>query len=421
MFDDPEPAHGRAPLVVHKYGGSSLASVEALRSVARRLVETKRRGLRVVVVASAMGDSTDDLLGLARRICRDPDGRELDLLLATAEQVSATLLALAIQEEGEAAVALTGPQAGIETNDVHGNGRIVAVHPQRVLAEVERGRIVVVAGFQGASEQGEVTTLGRGGSDTSATALAAALSADSCDIYTDVAGVFSADPRVVPQARLLERLSSDELQELAWHGAQVMKAEAVELARSNHVSLTVRSARMEGGGTTIVPDGAGASFRPRRAEVAGVSGRTDLLRIDFADGLSPELRSSVFREVARYDLVCGRLGEGAGRIYLSTLEMPDADRVAARLAAQLGTGQVRGLLGAASLVGFGIGSRPHSLLDAVDRLEAESIRVLDTFTGRESVTMVVEARRVEEAVETLHRQLVAPVQSAPPQYSAGVA
>jgi aspartate kinase len=373
-------------------------------------VADRRAGARVVAVASAMGDGTDELLALASRVCREPAGRDLDLLLATAEQVSTALLALAVADQGEPAVALTGAQAGIRTNSIHGNARILTVDPRRVVEELDHGRVVVVTGFQGATAEGEITTLGRGGSDTSATALAAALGADRCEIFTDVEGVFSADPRVVSEARLLERISAEELQELAWHGAQVMKAEAVELARDSGVPLTIRSSFSGGAGTTVIaqtPDDAGPSAWPA---IAGVSGRTDLLRIALPEHLPPAVRSEVFAELAGYDLVSGRLGDGGGGVlYLSTLEMSAPQSFVERLVQRLGPRSASAGWGAVALVGFGIGSRPTALLDAVDRLTATGTSVRDTFTSRESLCLVVEAGRVADAVRLLHRELVAPL------------
>lgn len=390
--------------------------------MARRLVATRRGGARVVAVASAMGNGTDELLALARKVGREPIGRDLDALLGTAEQASAALLALAVAEEGEPSIALSGPQAGIATNGVHGNARIVAVDPWRIVEELERGRIVVVAGFQGATPEGDLATLGRGGSDTSAAALAAALEADLCEIFTDVEGVFSADPRVVPGARLLEHISAEELQELGWHGAQVMKAEAVEVARGSGVAMTIRPSFSAGAGTTVVAQTAGDGDRSSWPPIAGVSGRTDLLRVELPASLSSAESSEVLAELAPYDLVSGRVGAGGAILYLSTLEMSAPQSFAARLATRLGARRVSAGWGAAALVGFGIGSRPAALFDAVERLASAGVPVHDTFTSRESVCLVVEAGRVADAVQVLHRELVVPVSSTEPaRCSAGVA
>lgn len=404
-----------ATVVVQKYGGSSLADADALRSVARRVADERGRGSAVVVVVSAMGDTTNRLLDSARLVSPDPPRRELDALLGTGERSSAALLAMALHEVGLPAVSLDGRQCGIETNPVHLNARIVAVRPQRVRRELDAGRVVVATGYQGVGPDGELTTLGRGGSDTSAVALAAALEAERCEIYTDVDGVFSADPRVVPRAELLDSMGSDEMQELAWHGAQVLKAEAVELAAGNDVTLSVRSSRGDGPGTRVLARAAGGTgidagaFRPRRPPVAGVVGRRDLMGVTFyssSDGDHGAFHA-LLATLAPYDLVSASLQGSSGRVYLSTLEIPDAEQL--RSALESGWPDrvvVRCGLGAVSMVGFGLGSRPGSLLAAKEVLEGQGMSVLDTFTGRESVSLVVDAGRVEEGVAGLHRHYV---------------
>lgn len=236
--------------VVQKYGGSSLADVEKIGKVARRVKATRDEGHRLVVVVSAMGDTTDELLGLARRVSADPPRRELDMLLTCGERISMALLSMALQELGVAAISFTGSQSGIITDDAHAQARIIEVRPARIEQALGEGRVVIVAGYQGVSRAKEVTTLGRGGSDTSAVALAAALGAD-CEIYSDVDGVFSADPRVVPGARRLESISFDEMQELAVAGARVLNAQAVELAQRRGIVIHARSAHAGGEGTAI--------------------------------------------------------------------------------------------------------------------------------------------------------------------------
>src|SRR5512144_1464617 len=224
-------------IVVQKYGGSSVADVDRLRAVADRVMRTRRAGHDVVVVVSAMGDTTDDLLGMAKQVSANPDRRELDMLLSVGERISMALLSIAIRELGGDAISFTGSQSGIITNDRHVDARIIEVRPFRVQDELARGRVVVIAGYQGVSYTKEVTTLGRGGSDTTAVAMAAALGAEYCEICSDVDGVFSADPRVVPAARKLEAISYDEMQELAEHGARVLNPQAVEFARKAGIAI----------------------------------------------------------------------------------------------------------------------------------------------------------------------------------------
>jgi aspartate kinase len=235
-------------VVVQKYGGSSVADVEKIGIVADKVVATKKQGHDVVVVVSAMGKTTDQLLALAKQVAKDPPRRELDMLLTTGERVTMALLAIAIESRGEAAISFTGSQSGIITNDRHFDARIIEVRPHRIEDELSRGRIVIIAGYQGMSYKREITTLGRGGSDTTAVALAAALSAERCEIYSDVDGVYSADPRVVADAKHLPEIDLAMLQEMAEAGAKVLNAQAVEWARRQKITIHARK----------TSDGAGA-------------------------------------------------------------------------------------------------------------------------------------------------------------------
>lgn len=401
-------------LIVQKYGGTCLGTTEKLKAVAAKVVETRRQGHDLVVVASAMDHTTDRLMGLARSVAADPHRRELDMLLVTGEITSTSLLAMAIRELGEEAISLSGPQCGIVTNDVHSNARILRIHTDRLREELGRGAIVVAAGYQGMSSKGEVTTLGRGGSDTTATALAAALGADVCQIFTDVDSVYSADPRVVPEARPLAELHSDEMEEMAWHGAQVVKAEAVEFAKSNDVDFEVLSPFGRSPGSRVrvgARDGdPAAAYEPHRPEVAGVSGRTDLVRLQAA-GTAPGSGAwkELFDLVSPYDLVFGRLDSTRGGLdlLLSDLEIPDPEGLRRDLkarfggAVQIGTG-----LGAVSLIGFGLGSRPAAFFEAFRALEKGGFELYDSFTGRESLSFLVSADRVHEGIRLLHRAFV---------------
>lgn len=238
-------------LIVQKYGGTSVATPQRIRNVARRIAATKKEGNRLVIVVSAMGDTTDDLIELMKKVNPDPPKRELDLLLSTGEVVSAALLAAALDAIGERAIAFTAYQGGIITDSIHTKARIKRIDTKRILQELDKGKIVVVAGFQGITSEDTVTTLGRGGSDTTAVALAAALKADICEIYSDVEGVFTADPRIVPKARKLKKISYDEMLELASLGAKVLHLRAVEVARKFKVPLHIRSSFSEEEGTLI--------------------------------------------------------------------------------------------------------------------------------------------------------------------------
>src|SRR6476659_2156759 len=269
-------------IVVQKYGGSSVADVTRIRQVAERIMRTKTAGHDVAVVVSAMGDTTDELLSLARQVSPNPDRRELDMLLSAGERISMALLSMAIRELGGDAISFTGSQSGIITNDRHVDARIVEVRPFRVQDELARGKIVVVAGYQGVSYRREVTTLGRGGSDTTAVAMAAALDAEYCEICSDVDGVYSADPRVVSAARRIGTLSYEETQEMAEAGAKVLNAQAVEFAKEKGIAIYARATSGPLPGSDPSSDGTVVrKFSPRMpGSVVGVASERDVIVLD---------------------------------------------------------------------------------------------------------------------------------------------
>src|SRR5438874_5268964 len=274
----PRPRAGPRPtlrrhvsVIVQKYGGSSVADVERIQRVAARVAQTRAEGHQVVVVVSAMGDTTDELLGLARQVSPDPHRRELDMLLTAGERISMALLGMALHASGVEAVSFTGSQSGIITDGAHTNARILEVRPVRIHEALEKGKVVIVAGYQGVSREKEITTLGRGGSDTTAVALAAALDADVCEICSDVDGVFSADPRIVAGARRLSELSHEEMQELALGGAKVLNAQAVEFARDRGITIHARSTFVSGPGTLI------KKSEGRELRISGVAPDSEIL------------------------------------------------------------------------------------------------------------------------------------------------
>src|SRR5471030_767215 len=273
-------------IVVQKYGGSSVADVSRIKQVADRVMRTKQAGHDVVVVVSAMGDTTDDLLGLAKQVSPNPDRRELDMLLTAGERISMALLSIAIRELGGDAISFTGSQSGIITNDRHVDARIIEVRPVRVQDELANGKIVVIAGYQGVSYRREVTTLGRGGSDTTAVAMAAALGAEYCEICSDVDGVYTADPRVVPDARRIGTLSYEETQELAESGARVLNAQAVEFAKGKGIAIYARATSSSLPGADPSADGTVVRRHPPRqpGTVVGVASERDVLLIVAAFG-----------------------------------------------------------------------------------------------------------------------------------------
>jgi aspartate kinase len=395
------------PIVVQKYGGSSVADVEKLRKVARRVKETRERGYQVVVVVSAMGDTTDELLALARQVSADPPRRELDMLLTCGERISMALLSMALQEMGVPAISFTGSQSGIITNDAHSQARIVEVRPYRIQDELAHGKVVIVAGYQGVSYKKEVTTLGRGGSDTTAVALAAALEAESCEIYSDVDGVFSADPRVVPEARKLEALSYDEMQELASAGAKVLNAQAVEFARARGIVILARTAHGQGRGTAVQE-----YVAPTDTRVKGVASEVELAVLSAAlEGarLWELLEFLDARGVRGRALAFDGLRGGEGRAFVAVplqdvhgLEALQRD-VEARFGAAVA---LREDLGTVTCVGAGLNADWSSLRRALAVAEELGAGVRAVHTSPLQLTLLVDKAHLRELTARLHREFL---------------
>ena len=396
-------------VVVQKYGGSSVATLEKLQGVAKKIVETRRQGWDVVVVVSAMGKTTDELVSKARAISSDPSSREMDMLLTSGERISMSLLAMAIQELGVPSISLTGSQSGILTNDVHANARIIEVRPFRIEDELEKGRVVIVAGFQGASYRREITTLGRGGSDTSAVALAAALAADHCDIFSDVDGVYSADPRVCDDAQRLDQLCYEEMQELARQGARVLNAQAVEFARRHQIAIYARSTFGSDNHTRVdrVDEGPQDRLKELNAHgVTGVTGRKDLLRVSCNGEGCGQCASGVLTALNECDVLSSGVEPSENRLDLvvATENVPDPAAFALELEqrfAQAGL-KVEGGLGSVSAVGLGVGDKTGALLETLDALQEAGVNVLTSFTSREALTCLVEIDHVDAAVQVVH-------------------
>ena len=394
------------PIVVQKYGGSSVADVQKMQKVADRVAATKAAGRDVVVVVSAMGDTTDDLLSLAKQVSESPARRELDMLLSAGERISMALLSMALNARGVPAVSFTGSQSGIVTNDAHTNARIVEVRPFRVQDELAKGRVVIVAGYQGVSYRRDVTTLGRGGSDTTAVALAAALEAD-CEIYSDVEGIYTADPRVVKDARRLAELSYEEMQELAESGARVLNAQAVEFAKERGIAIYARATR--GGAETVVRKS------PPRApgRVVGVASETGLVALTTAeDGpllLLRVLEQLDLRQVTGKQLLFqdwpGR--GGSGSVVLSLENLHDFPALRRDLEQAFGDRvQLRDHLGAVSAIGAGINATFGNLRRAAAVLVGQGTPVLGVSTSSFRISLLVEEGKVPEAVRGLHAELV---------------
>lgn len=388
-------------VIVQKYGGSSVADIARIRRVAERVVATKRAGYAVCVVVSAMGKTTDQLLSLAHELSGAPPRRELDMLLSVGERTTMALLAIALHSMGEDAISFTGSQCGILTNDRHFDARIIEVRPFRIEDELARGRIVIVAGYQGMSYKREITTLGRGGSDTTAVALAAALGAERCEIYSDVDGVYTADPRVVPEAKHIAAMGYEELQEMAEAGAKVLNAEAVEFAKRHGIAIYARKTDdpTHGARETVVRLGV-------VREASGVRAVVSESKIAYASGRGVSLDAVTEvcgeNEVPMKELHVG--GEEL-RFVVPLARVPDWARGRAALeGAGLG---VREDLGAVSLVGDGITRDVRVLNRALSVLAREGVIAESLVTTAFRISVLVDRSKVEPLTRALHAEFVA--------------
>ncbi|HZV74144.1 MAG TPA: aspartate kinase [Conexibacter sp.] len=397
--------------VVMKFGGTSVADAERLKRAARRIVAAREQGNRVVAVLSARGKTTDELIRLADEISAAPDPREMDMLLSTGERISCALCAMAINDLGHRAISLTGSQAGIVTDASHTKARILDVRADRIEAALEEDMIVLVAGFQGVSRNSDVTTLGRGGSDTTAVALAAAVGADVCEIYTDVAGVYSADPRIVPDARKLEVVSFEEMLEMAASGAKVLQLRSVEYARNHGVRIHCRSSFEDGPGTFVV----GEQETMEHALITAVTHSTDEARITLL-GVpdEPGAAARIFETLAlancNVDMIIQNepIGEGREGAELS-FTVPREDLRVARealepLAADLGISAIDSEpeMGKVSIVGAGMKSHPGVAAKVFATLAGEGINIEMISTSPIKISCVIQAARVADAVRALH-------------------
>ncbi|WP_226343722.1 aspartate kinase [Agilicoccus flavus] len=401
-------------LVVQKYGGSSVADAESVKRVARRIVETRRAGHEVVVVVSAMGDTTDDLLDLAEQVSPLPPARELDMLLTAGERISMAVLAMAIASLGHTAQSFTGSQAGVITDEVHGKARIIDVTPGRIRSALDEGHIAIVAGFQGVSQTTKnITTLGRGGSDTTAVALAAALHADVCEIYTDVDGVFTADPRIVPTARRLERLSTDEMLEMAANGAKILMLRCVEYARRFDIPIHVRSSFSHKNGTLITdqPVEGVAVEAPIIAGVAHDRSEAKVTVVGVPD--SPGKAAEIFRVVAEseanIDMIVQNVSAAeTGRTDISfTLSSTDGQRVVQALdrvreAIGFESLQYDDHIGKLSLVGAGMRSNPGVSATFFRALSEAGVNIEMISTSEIRISVVTRDDQLDEAVRAVH-------------------
>jgi aspartate kinase len=393
-------------VIVQKYGGSSVADVQKLRTVAARVMHSKRQGHDVVVVVSAMGDTTDDLLTMAKKVSPNPDRRELDMLLSAGERISMALLSMAIRELGGDAISFTGSQSGIITNDRHVDARIIEVRPFRVQDELSRGRIVVIAGYQGVSYRKEVTTLGRGGSDTTAVAMAAALDAEYCEICSDVDGVYSADPRVVPDARRIGTLSYEETQEMAEAGAKVLNAQAIEFAKQKGIAIYARATHSPLPGTDPSADGTVVRRDAPRmpGTVVGVASERDVIVLD-ADVFPGDLLALLDeRAVAGKQLHVFR---DRTTLVISRENLHDEDRLREALRARFqDRARLVDGLAAVSVVGAGINASYANVRTGTETLTTLGIEPAGTATSSFRITWMIPRDRTTEAVRALHERFI---------------
>jgi len=413
-----------SPLVVMKFGGSSVGDAERIRRVARRIVRERGTGAELVVVVSAMGDTTDELLALAAAITDEPDPRELDVLLATGEHQSATLVSMALHAMGVPAISLTGPQAGITTDGRYGRARIAGIDPRRVRAEIAAGKVVIVAGFQGMSlaaleslaasadasdvHAAEITTLGRGGSDTTAVALAARLGADRCQIYTDVKGIYTADPRIATDARQLPVIGYEEMLELAHQGAQVMQTRAVELGWVNDVVIEVLSSFEDAPGTLIRED----PDVEQRNKVRAIAhdrnvAKITLVQVPDQPGVARRVFEPLAEDGINVDVIVQNVGHGGATDLSFTIPRVDlakTKRLLEPLVRELGMREMTtdSAVAKISVVGAGIQNAPGYAARMFGTLADAGINIEMISTSEIRITAIIAEDRVEEAVRALH-------------------
>lgn len=398
------------PVLVQKYGGTSVGSPERIQHVAERIVRTRRGGADLVVVVSAMGDATDDLIGLARQVSTRSHPREMDMLLTAGERISMALVSMAVNDRGQEAVSFTGSQSGIVTDASHTRAKILEVKADRIREELDRGRVVIVAGFQGVSRDREVTTLGRGGSDTTAVALAAALGASECEIYTDVDGVYTSDPRIVPGARKISRLSYDEMLELASLGAKVLHNRSVEIARRFGVPLHVRSSFNWNEGSRVVR---GNSME--QVVIRGIAHDTDVAKIALVGvpdrpGIASEIFQAVGGQGVNVRMIVQASGADGKNDVTFTVGSHEVSTVLPVLE------QVRKQIGARaflydpdvamlSVVGEGLATSPGTAGRVFAALAAAGVNIDLISTSSITITCVVRQADAERAVRSLHEAL----------------
>ncbi len=395
-------------LIVQKYGGTSVGDIERIKNVACRVIATKEKGNQVVVVVSAMAGETDRLLNLAQQISSMPNERELDVILATGEQVSIGLLSLAIQEMGHKAISFTGFQVGIRTDSAHTKARITSIDAERVKVALKGGAIVIVAGFQGISQEEDVTTLGRGGSDLTGVAMARALDADVCEIYTDVEGVFTADPNIVPEARKLPKISYDEMLEMASLGAKVLQSRSVEFAKNHGVPIHVRSTFSDNPGTMVVKEDSdmegvvvsGVTYNKNEAKIS-------ILRVPDKPGISARLFGRVAEDHIVVDMIIQNISQDGHTDISFTVPKPDLKKTLAivnEVSKEIGAERVLSDDKIAKVSIVGVGMRSHSGVASkmFECLGKEGINIQMISTSEIKISCIIDSKYTELAVRALH-------------------
>ena len=407
-------------LIVQKFGGSSVSDADGIKRVARRIIDTKSKGHDVVVVVSAMGDTTDDLLDLAGQLTDDAPAREMDMLLSAGERISMSLLAMAINQFGEQAASFTGSQAGLITDSTHGKARIMEVSPQRVRRAIDRGFVAIVAGFQGMSKESKnITTMGRGGSDTTAVALAAALGADVCEIYTDVDGVYTADPRVVASAKKIEKITSEEMLEMAASGSKILHLRCVEYARRFGVPLHVRSSFSTNEGTWVLPDPED-KIKIQEGEpleqpiISGVAhdhseAKVTIIGVPDIPGKAAQIFGVIAAAQANIDMIVQNIStRGSGATDISfTLPMTETKHVLEALNTakpEIGFEDIEhnDEVGKLSLIGAGMRSNPGVSFTFFEALHRAGVNVDMISTSEIRISVVTDAHKLNDAVRAIH-------------------
>ncbi len=396
-------------LIVQKYGGSSVADAERIKNVAQRIVRAKGRGDRVVVVVSAMRDTTDELIKLAYQVTSHPDDRELDMLLSTGELVASTLLAMALRDMGYEAISLSGAQAGIRTDATYSRARILKIDPKRVIRELDNGRIVIVAGFQGITEEMDITTLGRGGSDTTAVALAASLGAEVCQIHTDVNGVYTADPRLIPEARRLTEIGYDEMLELATYGAKVMHPRAIELGELFNIPILVASSFTDSPGT-LIHGGVSMEVRNKARAIVHDLDVAKVTVVGVPD--RPGIAAAIFEPLAKANISVDTIVQNASIENITDLtftvaksQLDRAMEVVKPIAQSIGARECvsDSKLGKVSIIGTGMQNTPGYAARMFSTLSERGINIQLITTSEIRITCIIDEARIEDAVRALHR------------------